>query len=126
MPLAFQSALLVVLFVNMAYRMKGNYFVHGIMSIATVTIKWVMLFLMIPSYMDSSFMQPYMSPASTFVVFSLHTFFAVATPIFGVWLVALWRPRSTEFAAKSKRIWQLTVIVWVLAYVVGVLLYLLL
>lgn len=121
-----QSVFLVVLFVNMAFRMKGNYFVHGIMSIVSVTIKWVMLFLMIPSYMDSSFMQTYMSPTSTFVAFSLHTFFAVATPIFGTWLVALWRPRSTEFAAKSKRIWQLTVIVWVLAYVVGVLLYLLL
>ena len=121
-----QSVFLVVLFVSMAFRMKGNYFVHGIMMIVALIMGWVGFFVVIPSYMDSSFMQPYKSPASTFVAFSLHTFLGVATLILGTWLVALWRPRSTEFAAKSKRIWQLTVIFWVLAYVVGVLLYLLL
>ena len=121
-----QSILLVVLFVSMAFRMKGNYFVHGIMMIVSLTIGWVAFLMVIPSYMDSSFMQPYMSSASTFVVFSLHTILGVAPLIFGTWLVALWRPKSTEFAAKSKRIWQLTVVFWVLAYVVGVLLYLLL
>ncbi len=123
----FQSVGLVVLFVSMWYRMKGNYFVHGILMIVTVVpISIASFFFVLPSYIDSSFMQPYMSPASTFVAFSLHTFLGVATLIFGAWLVALWRPRSTEFAAKSKRIWQLTVIFWVLSYVVGVLLYLLL
>ncbi len=123
----FQSVGLVMLFVSMWFRMKGKYFVHGILMIVTVVpLSIGSFFFVLPSYMDSSFMQPYMSPASTFVAFSLHTFLGVATLIFGAWLVALWRPRSTEFAAKSKRIWQLTVIFWVLAYVVGVLLYLLL
>ena len=127
MPLAFQSVLGVVLFVSMWFRMKGNYLVHGITMIVTVApLSIASFFGVLPSYMDSSFMQPYMSPASTFVAFSLHTFLGVASLIFGAGLVALWRPRSTEFAAKSKRIWQLTVIFWVSAYVVGVLLYLLL
>jgi uncharacterized membrane protein YozB (DUF420 family) len=122
----FQSVLLVVLFINMAFRMRGNYFVHGIMMIVTLIIGWLVFSTMIPSYMDSSFMQPYMSSALTFITFGLHTFLGGVTLILGTWLVALWRPKSTEFTAKSKRIWQSTVIIWVLAYVVGVLLYLLL
>jgi uncharacterized membrane protein YozB (DUF420 family) len=64
-----------------------------------------------------------MSPFSTMAVFGLHAFFGIATLIFGTWLVALWRPRSTDFAAKSKRIWQITAILWVLAFAVGLLLY---
>jgi len=122
-----QSVDLVMLFVSMWFRMKGNYLVHGITMIVTVApLSIASFFGVLPSYMDSGFMQPYMSPASTLVAFSLHTFLGIASLIFGVWLVSLWRPSSTEFAAKSKRIWRLTVIFWVSAYVVGVLLYLLL
>jgi len=120
---AFQSILLVVLFGSLAFRMKGNYLVHGIIMIVALAIEWVAFLLVIPGYLDSSFMQPYMNPSSTLVAFVLHTFFGVAQLIFGTWLVALWRPRSTDFAAKTKRIWQLTVIFWVLAYVVGLWLY---
>ncbi len=123
MLLAFQTVFLVVLFVSMAFRMKGNYLVHGIIMVVATAIGWVAFLTVIPSYMDSSFMDTYMSPTSTFVSFSLHSVFGTATLIFGTWLVALWRPRSTDFAAKSKRIWQATVSLWVLAYVVGVLLF---
>ena len=115
----FQSILLIVLFVSMAFRMKGNYLVHGIIMIVALAVEWVAFLLVIPDYLDSSFMQPYMSPSSTLVAFVLHTVFGVAQLILGTWLVALWRPRSTDFAVKSKRIWQLTVIFWVLAYVIG-------
>ena len=120
---AFQTVFLVLLFVSMAFRMKGNYLVHGIILIVGVAIGWVAVVMSFPSFMDSSYMQTVTSPASTLVVFGSHIFLGVATLIFGTWLVALWRPRSTEFAAKSKRIWQLTAILWVLAYVVGVLLF---
>ena len=118
-----QSVVLVVLFVSMAFRMKGNYLVHGIITIVQLAVLWVVFLMLIPSYLDSSFMQPYMSPSSTLVAFVLHTIFGVAQLIFGTWLVALWRPRSTDFAVKSKRIWQLTVICWVSAYVIGLWLY---
>jgi uncharacterized membrane protein YozB (DUF420 family) len=110
----------------MWFRMKGNYLVHAITMIVAVVPVLIGSFVVLTSYMDSSFIQPYMSSDSTFVAFSLHTFLGVATLIFGVWLVALWRPGSTDFVARSKRIWQLTVIFWVSSYVVGVLLYLLL
>ena len=67
--------------------------------------------------------QYYMNPASTMAVFGLHSLLGVAALATGVWLVALWRPKSTDFAAKSKRIWQSTVTLWFLAFLVGILLY---
>jgi hypothetical protein len=120
--LAFQSVLLVPFFVSMALRMKGKYLVHGIIMIVLAAIGWI-AFLGSTTMMDASFSETYMSQSSTLVVFGLHGFFGIVALISVTWLVALWRPRSTEFAAKSKRIWQLTVISWISAFVVGLLLY---
>ena len=121
--LAFQSVFLVLLFVSIAFRMKGNYLVHGIIMTVLTAGAWVAVVGTLPMFMDSSIMQNYTSPSSTLVVSGLHLFIGVAELVFGTWLVALWRPRSTDFAAKSKRIWQSIVILWVLAYMVGLLLY---
>lgn len=65
----------------------------------------------------------YMNPTSTLVVFSLHSLVGISTLISGVWLVALWRPSSSEFVAKSKKIWRLTISLWAIAFMVGILLY---
>jgi hypothetical protein len=123
MILAFQTVFLVLLFVSMAFRMKGNYLVHGIIIVVGIAMGWLAVAISLPSFMDSTYMQTVTSPSSTLAVFGSHIFFGVATLIFGTWLVALWRPHSTEFAAKSKRIWQLTAILWVSAYAVGILLF---
>ena len=121
--LAFQTVLLVPFFVSMAFRMKGNYLVHGIIMIVLAAIGWFAVAMSAPSFFDSVAMQPYTSSSPTLVSLGLHVFFGCASLVFATWLVALWRPRSTEFGAKSKRIWQLTAISWVLAYLVGLLLF---
>ena len=118
-----QSLFLVVLSVSMVFRMKGNYLVHGAILLVTLSIGWLVVFMSLPNYMDSSYTQTLTSPTSTLVAFGLHAFLGLATMVAGTWVVALWRPRSTDFAVKSKRIWQITAISWLLAYVVGVLLY---
>ncbi len=121
--LLFQTGGLILFFASMALRMRGNNLVHGIMMIALVAIGWSSVAMSLPSFMDSSFMQPYMNPSSTFGAFSLHSILGIGALVFGTWLVALWRPRSTDFAAKSKKIWQATTGLWVSTYVVGVLLF---
>jgi hypothetical protein len=123
MLLVLQTVLLVPFLVSVAFRIKGNYLVHGIIMIVLVVAGWFATIASLPNFMDNSFMEPYMSPSSTLVVSGLHIFFGVATYFFGTWLVALWRPRSTDFATKSKRIWQITATLWVSAYVVGLLVY---
>jgi hypothetical protein len=50
----------------------------------------------------------------------LHAIFSIPALIFGTWLVALWRPESTSFTAKSRRIAQLTTIFWLPSYLVGI------
>ena len=67
--------------------------------------------------------QYYMNPASTLVVFSLHSLVGILTLISGVWMVTLWRPSSSDFLAKSKKIWRLTVYLWTIAFLVGIVLY---
>jgi hypothetical protein len=73
-------------------------------------------------------MDPFSSSTEVFsntplrlVMNSLHGIFSIPALVFGTWLVALWRPESTSFAAKSRRIAQLTTIFWVPSYIVGIL-----
>jgi hypothetical protein len=56
----------------------------------------------------------------------LHAVFSIPALAFGLWLVALWRPESMTFAAKSRRIAQLMLVFWVPSYAVGVVDFLLL
>ena len=63
------------------------------------------------------------SPSLNLSVFAIHAFLGVSTLISGIWLIALWRPRSTEFAAKSKRMAQVTTVLWVSSFAVGVVLF---
>jgi uncharacterized membrane protein YozB (DUF420 family) len=124
MLLAFQGVFLVLLFVSMAFRMRGNSLAHGVIMIVAVAVEIVgVVGVSASSILSGESMEPLMNPFSTLVVFGLHGFFGVVAIVTGGWLVALWRPRSTDFVAKSRRIWQITVISWVLAFVVGILLY---
>jgi len=106
--------------VSMWFRMKGNYFVHEItmlVAICALLVSFSAVLFMGPLSSSSSFS----SSPSRLVMNSLHAIFSIPALVFGVWLVALWRPGSISFAAKSKRIAQLTTVFWVPSYVVGVL-----
>jgi uncharacterized membrane protein YozB (DUF420 family) len=122
-----QSLWLTLLLVSMWLRKKGNYLMHGILAIVVVSIT-VMGFLgvMIMSPMNNSSMNEYFGSPVKIAVFFAHSVVSFPALVFGVWLVALWRPYSTSFPAKSQRIAKLTTIFWVLAYIVGILDFLLL
>jgi uncharacterized membrane protein YozB (DUF420 family) len=51
---------------------------------------------------------------------NLHAVFSIPALLFSVWLVALWRPASASFAAKSEKLAKLTAVFWTISYVVGV------
>ncbi len=97
-----QTVFLILLFVSMAFRMKGNYLVHGILLIVPVAILWVVQLSNLPSFIEGSYMQPFMNPFSTLVLFTVHAFLGFAVLVSGTWLVALWRPRSTELGLRAK------------------------
>jgi len=124
MLLALQTVFLIPLLVSIAFRMRGNDFMHGITMLATVTIVIIGVISVAVAFGNADIInQYYMNPASTMVVFGMHSLLGGAALASGVWLVVLWRPKSTDFAVKSKRIWRLTVSLWFLAFLVGLLLY---
>ncbi len=120
MVLALQTVFVVLLFVSMGFRMKGKYSVHAIImivAVAVVSTGFTAVFVL--AAINGEAITALTSP----VLFGVHGFFGVLALASGIWLVALWRPRSTEFAAKSKRIWQLTSISWIIAFLIGIVLY---
>lgn len=124
MLLAIQTIFLIPLLVSFVFRSKGNNFMHGITMVVAVLIVIIGIGAVSVFFGSSDVINEYyMNPTSTLVVFSLHSLVGISTLISGVWLVALWRPSSSEFVAKSKKIWRLTISLWAIAFMVGILLY---
>ena len=120
--LVMQTFWTALILVSMWFRKKGNYLVHGIIMIVVVgatLISFSSVLLMTPP--TGSSMDVYFSSPLKMTEFISHAVLSIPAIFFGVWLIALWRPRSMSFAAKSKRIAQTTSILWILSYVAGVL-----
>jgi uncharacterized membrane protein YozB (DUF420 family) len=117
-----QTFWMSILLAGMWFRSRGNYFLHEVLSIITVAatlVSFALVIVMSPP--GGSDMQVYFSSPLNLWVFLAHAVFSFPAIIFGVWLVAIWRPNSVTYAAKSKRIAQLTIVFWILSYVVGIL-----
>jgi len=126
MLLVSQSVFTVLVLVSMAFRMKRNYLVHGIILIVLIVIEWgALTAVAVSSILSGESMQFLMEPLSTLIVFALHGIFGFVAFIGGTLLLALWwRPSSlTSFAAKSEMTWRVTLISWIISFVVGVFLY---
>jgi len=109
----------------MAVRMKGKYLVH-VVTLSVAIIGMLSFFAwwvseIAPTF--DSYLPTVLSPPLHLVNWLAHEFLGISTLVLGVWIVSLWRLGSTEFEVKSKRIWRLTTVLWVLAYVVGLLLF---
>ena len=120
--LIMQTVWTAFVLVSLRFRAKGNYFAHELTMLVVISA-WIVglsaVLLMGP--LSSSSSQILANTPLRLVMNSLHGIFSVPALVFGVWLVVLWRPESTSFAAKSRRIAQLIPYFWVLSYVVGVL-----
>lgn len=112
--------------VSMWLRMRGNYFAHEILLLIVMCAWWAgfsMVLLMDPFTAST---EAFVSTPLRLLMNSLHAIFSIPALVFGTWLVALWRPASASFPAKSNRIAQLTTIFWIPSYIVGVIDFLLL
>ena len=119
--LIMQTIWTAMVLVSMWFRTKGNYFVHELLMVI-VMCAWLVGLISV-LFMDpfSSSTEAFSSTPLRLVMNSLHAIFSIPALVFGMWLVLLWRPKSTSFALKSRRIAQLTAIFWVPSYIVGVL-----
>ena len=123
--LIIQSVIFVLFLVSMAFRIKGKYFVHmvtllvAVISMLSFFVWWV--YEIAPSF--DSYLPTVLSPPLHLVNWLAHEFLGISTLVLGIWTVSFWRFGSTKFEGKSNRVWRLTWIFWVLAYVVGLLLF---
>jgi uncharacterized membrane protein YozB (DUF420 family) len=123
--LIIQSVIFVLFLVSMAFRMKDKYLIH-IVTLSVAIIGMLSFFAwwiteIAPTF--DNYLPTVLSPPSHLVNWLAHEFLGISTLVLGIWTVSLWRLGSTEFEIKSKRIWRLTTILWILAYVVGLLLF---
>lgn len=110
-----------MVFVSLWFRSKGNFFVHQILMLIVICA-WVVGLTAV------LFMDPFSTSTDVFantplrlVMNVLHGVFSVPALVFGVWIVALWRPNSAVFSVKTRRLAQMLPIFWLSSYVVGVL-----
>ncbi len=107
---------------SMWWRRKGNYFVHEITMLVVMCqslVGFSAVLLMDP--MSFSSMEVLANTTTRLVMNFLHVIFSVPALALGTWLVVIWRPNSSTYPAKSRRIAQLTAVLWVLSYAVGAL-----
>lgn len=120
MVLSLQAVFLALLFVSMGFRMKNKYSIHVaimISAVAVVLTGFTAVFVL--AYINGESLVALSSP----IVFGIHGFLGGLALASGIVLVSLWRPHSEVFAARSRRIWQITFISWVSAFLFGVFLY---
>ena len=123
--LIIQSVIFVLFLVSILFRMRRKFLEHvvtllvAIISMLSFFVWWI--FEIVPTF--DSYLPTVLNPLFHFINWIAHEFLGISTLVLGIWVVSLWLFGSTEFEAKSKRIWRLTTILWILAYVVGLLLF---
>lgn len=120
-----QTLWMSLLLVSLWFRKKSNFLFHGVLLIAVVSITIVsFLGVLVMSPMNEGSMGEYFGSSVDVAVFFAHAVFSFPALALGVWLIALWRPSSPTYLAKSRRVAWLLGVFWVLSYVVGILDYL--
>ena len=120
-----QSVIFILFVVSMTFRIKGKYPAHvttllvAIISMLSFFAWWI--FQIAPTF--DSYLPTVLNPPLHLVNWLAHEFLGISTLVSGVWVVSLWRLGSTKFETKSRKIWRLTRILWVLSYLVGLLLF---
>lgn len=119
--LIMQTLWTALVIVSIWFRLKGKYFLHEITMLIVMCAWWVGFAAVLMMDPFSTSTDIFANTSLRLIMNALHAIFSIPALIFGTWLVAIWRPYSTTFPAKSRRLAQLTIICWIASYMVGVL-----
>ena len=124
--LSIQTIILAIILVSAAFRMRGNYKVHA--GTMTFGVVFGLIFGTIGATMslsDSSYVKTLMDPALHSATFISHLSVGIVTFASGVILVALLLT-DKAIPGRSNLIAKIVPALWVVTYIVGVLLFVIL
>jgi hypothetical protein len=120
-----QTTITAVVLVSMAFRMKGKYLAHLITMIAAVVSGWTVFGLASSLFADSVYIQTLTNPTLNLATLVSHAFLGLSSFISGMILIALllW---NRALSGRSNLVAKIVTILWVLAYAVGAMFYVIL
>ena len=126
--LVLEIIILIVLFVALALKRRGKLFKHGGAMLVGVVLN-ILSFVTVMGPALFSFGQNglFDHPGRLYFVTLVHAGLGGIALVLGVFLVASWHLQaSTQNCVRRKKIMLLTFVLWVLALILGILLYMLL
>ena len=120
----FQISIAIILLGSLVFKKKRRYFLHGAMMLVAVVLNVVsFLFVMLPSLLGLEIIRT--QPLHVFSIVALaHACVGAVSMILGAWIVGSWHLQSsTVNCVKRRIIMRLVLILWLLALVVGIVLY---
>jgi hypothetical protein len=120
-----QVLFLAVVFVGYGLKKQKKFRLHGITMLAAVVLHLIsVIVVMIPSYINVLPLIAEGALGAVYITVLIHGIIGILTTVLAVWIVASWRLRqSLKYCAPKKNAMRATLILWVLAVILAVLLY---
>lgn len=125
--LVIQIVVLALLIGAIVLKSQKKFRQHGITMLSAVALHITsILAVMIPSLAAFFGAPDLISYADVFVIFTLiHVAAGVTAALLGVWLVSAWHLQTNmQTCFKKKRLMDATLVLWLLAIILGIVLYL--
>ena len=122
--LSLQIATLVILFASLILKRKRKYFAHGATMLTAVILNALsFLLVMMPSLSTLEILKT--QPLHWFSLATLaHAGLGAITIILGAWIVAAWHLQpSNQNCIRKKKLMRLTLMLWVIVFFLGFVLY---
>lgn len=123
--LAFQIAILVVLLAGFMFKRRGDFFLHGTAMFVSVILNAVSFFVVMGPSLIGRVQFVEINPLGRLSsVILAHAIVGGAAEVLGLWIVASWHLQSsTQKCVMKKKIMLVTMILWIIAILLGFLLY---
>jgi len=126
--LVLEIIILIVLFAAFALKRKGKFLEHGRTMLAGVVLNILSFAIVMgPAFLSLGQNGLFDHPGRLYLVTLVHAGLGGTALVLGVFLVASWHLQaSTQNCMRRKKIMRLTFMLWILALILGILLYMIL
>ena len=120
-----QFLFLALVCVSLGLKTQKKFRLHGITMLAAVVLHLIsVIIVMIPSYISMLPLITEGALSAVYVITFIHGIIGILTTVLAIWIVASWRLRqSLKYCAPKKSAMRATLILWVLAVILAILLY---